>query len=97
MVLLTVALPVRAGILQPVFSSGKNYLTIKIYYFREGVLEKFAGQSKFSECICEALVSRLTQHLISLCFVQRLVAPRASWSRGAFREHWCNSRTAPPL
>ena len=35
MVLLTVALPVRAGILQPVFSSGKNYLTIKIYYFEK--------------------------------------------------------------
>ena len=35
MVLLTVALPVRAGILQSVFSSGENYLTIKIYYFEK--------------------------------------------------------------
>ena len=31
MVLLTVALPVRVGILQPVLSSGRNYLTIKIH------------------------------------------------------------------
>ena len=35
MVLLTVALPVRAGILQPVFSSRENYLTIKLYYFEK--------------------------------------------------------------
>ena len=49
MVLLTVALPVRAGILQPVFSCRKNYLTIKIYYFEKVFWRSLPDSSSFPD------------------------------------------------
>ena len=49
MVLLTVALPVRAGILQPVFSCRKDYLTIKIYYFEKVFWKSLPDKSSFPD------------------------------------------------
>ena len=49
MVLLTVALPVRVGILQPVFSSGRNYLTIKIHQFEKVFWKSFPESPSFPD------------------------------------------------
>ena len=47
MVLLTVVLTVRTGVLLPVFPSVKNHLTVKLHHFKAVIWKDFPAKLSF--------------------------------------------------